>query len=373
MKYRTSGKAIDSMKTFKNLYQKLLDKDFIASCIWKASKGKRNRRDVKRVLNDTPYYVNIIYDMLETDSFKQPQHHVRTVVERGKERIIVKPNFIESVIHYMVMELLKPILMNRFDKGVCASIPGRGSSYGKKLVSRYIKKLQRKNHFFPRIYVFKIDIRRYFQNINRNILMDKLKALISDERFLNLMFVIIDCKEVPGLPLGFLTSQWLANFYLLKFDNYLTTNMKQTYYVRYMDDIVIVSDSKQCLHHVLHISKIYLYCNLDLSIKSNYQIFQLQDNLCYVVTGRPLDFMGFKFYSNRITLRKSILRSIRRTVLRVSEKSRPTIYDSRRVISRIGWLKQAETYKFYKDHLSPFINPSRHRSRISFYDRRHAA
>lgn len=233
MKYRTSGKAIDSMKTFKNLYPKLLDKDFISSCIWKASKGKRNRRDVKRVLNNVSHYVNIIYDMLETDSFKQPKHHVRTIVERGKERIIVKPNFIESVIHYMVMELLKPILMNRFDKGVCASIPGRGSSYGKKLVSRYIKNLQRKHYFFPRLYVFKIDIRRYFQNINRNILMDKLKALIADGRFLNLMFVIIDCKEVSGLPLGFLTSQWLANFYLLKFDGEYEADLLRKIYGRY--------------------------------------------------------------------------------------------------------------------------------------------
>lgn len=372
VKYRMFGKTIDNVKSFKNLYIQLLDKNFIANCIWKASKGKQKRRDVKRVLNNIPHYVEIIYDTLIHDTFTQPKHHVREIVERGKARTIVKPKFIESVIHYMIMEILKPIFMARFGPGICASIPGRGSSYGKKRIIKYIRKLQRKHYHFPRIYVFKMDVSKYFRSIDRVILMTKLKRLIHDKRMLNLLWEVIDCKDVPGLPLGFLTSQWLANFYLLEFDRYVTDNLRQPTFLRYMDDVVVFSESKERLHHLANIAKVYLDCSLNLKIKPNWQVFQLTDDLCGKITGRPLDFMGFKFYYNRVTLRKSILRSVRRTILRTHKKQKTTIYDSRCIISRLGWLKQASTYKFYKVHLSTYVNPKSHRLYISNYDGRHA-
>jgi hypothetical protein len=113
------GKAIDKMKSFKNLYTKLLDKEFITECIYKASRGKRKHRDVKRVLNNVPHYVEVIYEMLDTDSFEQKPHRVREITERGKTRIIVIPHFIESIVHYMVIEILKPIFMNRFSNFSC--------------------------------------------------------------------------------------------------------------------------------------------------------------------------------------------------------------------------------------------------------------
>lgn len=373
VKYRTPGKTIDNVKTFKNLYMQFLDKDFIACCIWKASKGKRQRRDVKRVLNNIPHYVEVIYEMLENDEFYQPMHNVREITERGKTRIIIKPKFIESVIHYMIMEVLKPIFMARFGPGICASVPGRGSSYGKKRIIKYIRKLQRKHYYFPRIYVFKMDVSKYFRSIDRVILITKLKRLIHDKRMLDLLWEVINCKDVPGLPLGFLTSQWLANFYLLEFDRYVTDNLRQPNFLRYMDDVVVLSESKEQLHRLANIAKVYLDCSLSLKIKPNWQVFQLTDDLCGKITGRPLDFMGFKFYHNRVTLRKSILRSIRRTILRTYKKQKTTIYDSRRIISRLGWLKQASTYKFYKVHLSTYVNPKSHRLYISNYDRRHAA
>lgn len=373
MKYRTFGKAIDKMKSFKNLYIKLLDKKFIAECIYKASRGKRKRGDVKRVLNNVLHYVEVIYEMLDTDSFEQKPHRVREITERGKTRIIVIPHFIESIVHYMVIEILKPIFMNRFSNFSCASIPGRGASHGKRLVLKAIRKLQRRHSAFPRIYVFKMDVKKYFRSINRDILLSKLSRLIADKRFVSLLSVIIDCPDVPGLPLGFLTSQWLANFYLNDLDRYLLSNLKQPFTFRYMDDVVILSHYKSSLHWIRHIVTVYLDCTLDLKVKENYQTFQLIDCLKGFSTGRPLDFMGLKFYYNRVTLRKSILRSIRRTIYRVYRKQRKTIYDTRRSLSALGWLKQAQTHKYFERCIYPFTNPKQLRTTVSNYDRRYAA
>lgn len=373
---RTSHKTIDTMKTFKHLYEKLLDEDFIKKCIYIAARGKRNRSDVREVLNHIDRHVFMIKTILENDAFVPAEHQPKIIVERGKQRTIITPKFkYEAIVHTMIVEVLQPILLPRFYQYSCASIPKKGSSFGRKTIVKWIRKIYRTHKYCPRFYILKVDIKKYFENIDREILKIQLSRLIADNRFLTLLYSVIDCAEVNGLPLGFVTSQWLANFCLTCVDNFVNQNLKQPYYIRYMDDMVVFSTDKASLHDVLMKLHVYLKAFLHLTLKRNYQIFQFIDDLVISgkFTGRPLDFMGFKFYPSKVTLRKKTLRGIRRKILRVKKKLRPTVYDCRCIMSKLGMLKHLNTYSYFSTYLKPHVHIKRVRLYISQYDRRNAA
>lgn len=343
------------MKTVKHIYDRLLDEDFIRKCIFKATKGKRKRRDVRKVLNNIPHTVNVIKETLGTDSFKPAVHYPKIIHEHGKERIIVKPKFfIESIVHVMVSELLKEIYMPKFYNYSCASVPGKGCLFGKKSVQKWINKIKRR-HPGRKIYVLKLDIRKFFENVDRDVLIQLLSRNIRDTRFMKLLSVIIDCKEVNGLPLGFVTSQWLANIYLTFFDIFVKQNLSCEFYIRYMDDLVVLDIDKYRLHFIKSKIKIILNGMFHLDIKRNWQVFPISG---FGITGRPLDFMGYKFYYDRITIRKSIIYKTRKTANKIkkTEIEHCHMHHILSAISRIGNLKHANTYNYYLTHIRPFVD-----------------
>ena len=104
-------------------------------------------------------------------------------------------------------------------------------------------------------YILKCDIHKYFDSINYAVLKKKLARVIKDRRILALLDMIIDSyhtvgKEGVGLPLGNQTSQWFAIFYLDRLDRFLKEEKRLLHYSRYMDDFVMIHQSKQVLRQV---------------------------------------------------------------------------------------------------------------------------
>lgn len=202
------------------------------------------------------------------------------------------------------------------------------------------------------------------------MLLKKLKSLIHDEKFYNLLETIIKITD-NGIPLGFYLSQWLANWYLQDLDHYIKENLKARYYIRYMDDMVIFGPNKKELHRFRKTIETYIKQNLGLQLKENWQVFLFH----YVKKngeqkGRFLDFMGFRFYRNRVNLRRSILLRATRKAKRLHKKSKPTIYDIRQMLSYLGWIDSTNTYQIYIERIKPYVNIRRCKHRISVYDRR---
>lgn len=351
----------------------MIEPDNIRKCIIEASKGRRNLREVRRVLNNIQLHVNAIRELLLTDSFEMKPHKPKTIVERGKERIIVKPRFAyELVIQHMVISVLQPIFMKRFYTYSCASIPGRGISYGKKAVERWINEIRSSRQYFPRIWVYKADIKSFFRSIDRSILKRKLSKLIRDRRFLDICFKMIDCDCVDGLALGYMTSQWFSNFFLTDFDNFVKQVLGCKYYIRYMDDIVILSQNRSELHHCRRCIEQYLIHQNRLKIKDNWQVFQLTDSWHPIdkETGRPLDFLGFKFYGYKTTLRKKTLKYTMRSILRfrkLSNRNDPKYIQG--LVSRIGWMLQADTYNYYLKRIKSIVTFQTLKDFISTYQK----
>ncbi len=124
-------------------------------------------------------------------------------------------------------------------------------------------------------YVLKMDIRHFFESVDHDILKAWLKKKFRDAFVLDLLFLIIDAIDT-GLPLGYYTSQWFANFLLQPLDHYIKENLNVKYDGRYMDDITCFGRNKKELHRVREAINSYLNEELHLTMKGNWQIFRFE-------------------------------------------------------------------------------------------------
>lgn len=174
------------------------------------------------------------------------------------------------------------------------------------------------------IYCLKIDIKHFYPSIDHDILKQKYRHKFKDKDLLWILDEIIDSVETAtkedilylyggntppaahiGIPIGNYLSQYNGNFYLSDFDHWVKEVKHIKYYFRYMDDMVFISKYKEALQLLLQEIKDYLWQYNKLKLKNNYQIYPLNK--------RCLDFIGFKFYTNKtILLRKSTAKNMKK-------------------------------------------------------------
>ena len=347
------------MKSYNHLYKQFISDNNIDLAIMKASKGKRKRPSVKRRLNNPKFKEQIKHYAM---NFKNRLHRPQEIYDgiQRKKRTIIVPTFDEQVIHHMIVNVMIPIFEHGMYEHSYGSLPKRGGHKGKKTIEKWIKHGTKNCK-----YCLKMDIKKYFDSIPHSIFLAKMQKIIHDERFMCVLEEIINV--IPqGLPLGFYTSQWFANWYLTELDHYIKERLHAKYYIRYMDDMVIFGSNKKVLHNIRVEIENYLNTRLGLQLKDNWQVFRFH----YKGKYRFLDFMGFRFYRDRTTLRRSILFKALRKARRLCRMDKITIYACRQMLSYLGWIKCTDIYNIYRDYIKPYVSIQHLKRRISSYDRR---
>lgn len=357
---------IKSVKSYNNLYDVYIDPENIRTAIINASQGKRNREIMRSMYMDPEHWIPVIQGW--SQNYKKTVHHPVEIYDgiSQKKRTIICPSNREQVIHHMLCNILKPIFMKGMYEHSYGSIPDRGGLAGKKVIEKWI------GHDIRNCkYVLKMDIRRFFDSVPHDILKTKLRRLITDERFLQVMFNVIDETEI-GLPLGFYTSQWLANWYLQDLDHYIKEDLGAVHYIRYMDDMVIFGSNKRKLHRMQAAVSDYLQNELGLVLKENWQVYRFDhyDRKKDRRTGRDLDFMGFRFFCDRTIMRKSIMMKCTRKAKHIARKERLNVYDARQMLSYLGWLDHTNTYNVYLTYVKPAVCVQKMKRRVSADDKR---
>ena len=352
------------MKSYNHLWEKLISKENIILAINNSSKGKRDRKSVKRIYENAEYYVS--YFQKYAMNFENEKHEPKKIYDgmSRKERYIVVPKYREQVIHHMIVNVLIPIFTNGMYEHTYASLPNRGVHKGKYFIKKWIASDPKNVK-----YCYKMDIQKFFDSIPHDKLKSMLAKKIHDDRFLDLLFNVIDVTE-SGLPLGFYTSQWLANWYLQGLDHFIKEDLKAKYYIRYMDDMVIFGSNKRELHRIHDRIEEYMKNELGLNIKHNWQVFRFDYKRSGKSRGRFLDFMGFRFYRDKIILRKKIMIKITRKAKKISAKEKPSIYEIRQMLSYMGWIKSCDVYDMYITRVKPFVDVRKMKKRVSTYDKR---
>ena len=357
-------KDVDIIKSYNHLWEKLISDENILLAIHNASHGNMKRRKLTLIKENAEDYVPVVRKWI---IHYKPAMHVPKIINDGisaKKREIIVPTVEEYIVQHAIMNVLKPIFMKGMYEHTYASIPQRGCHRGMKTVKKWIHNDERNVK-----YCLKLDVRKYFDSVSQNILINKLESKIHDKRFMELLIKIIHTTD-KGLPLGFYSSQWFANFYLQDFDHYIKEELKAKHYIRYMDDIVIFHSNKKELHKIRLAIEAYLRYVLILEVKGNWSLFRFHTRKN---KGRFLDFMGFRFYRNRITLRRKIALKAMRKARRIHNKKRVTIHDARQMLTYIGWTKCTDTYGWLKKYIINYVNFRSLRKIVSNYDKKCAA
>ena len=347
------------MKRIGNLYDKICQEDNIRLAIRNASKGKRHRRQVRRVLEQEDRAVEQIIATLRSGSYTPRPARTKIIRDgaAGKEREITIPAFYpDQIIQWAVMQVLEPVFMKGMYRYCCGSVPGRGGLAAKRYVERALKEKKSR-------YILKLDIRKFYPSVSHAKLKQLLAKRIKDKPLLALLGTIID-RGGPGLPIGFYSSQWFANFYLQEVDHYIKQELKIPYYVRYVDDMVLMGPNKRKLHRARMALQGYLSSNAyELAVKDNWQLWRKGT--------RPLDFVGYRFYTNRIRLRRRLFYRITATVRRIRERGL-NIRRAGRFLSLMGWCKRIPFRRYYVERIRPILPKWEARRYISRWELRRA-
>jgi hypothetical protein len=263
--------------------------------------------------------------------------------------------------------VLEPIIVATSYRYTCGSFPKRGSHYGKRAIEKWIRSEKGIKYFA------KIDIRHFYDNIRIEVLMHELSIRIKDNWFLYIIRICLSGFR-KGIPLGFYISQWLANYILEPLDKFITETMGIEKDVRYVDDMVFFANAKKKLHMAVVKIRQFIGRRFRLKLKRNYQVCRFDYEKNGKTTGRPLDFMGFVFYRNKTTIRKSIMLSATRLARKMHKaKEQGRRYrrkDLQAILSYMGWFDCTNAYQCYLDHIKPYVNIGKCKQIVSKLDRR---
>lgn len=306
------------MKRFGNLYQTICSKENISAAIVNAKKGKSHYGEVRMIEGNMDRYVDQLHEMLTNKTFRNSEYVVFTKQSGNKLREIYKlPFYPDRIVHHCIVQVLMPMWIKLLIRDTYSTIPGRGIHDGVRRVKKAVEDVPGTQ------YCLKLDVRKYYPSIDHAILKTIVRKKIKDNDLLELLDNIID--SASGIPIGNYVSQWFGNLFLAYLDHFIKEELKCKYYFRYCDDMVILSDSKPKLHAIMVSINHYLNSELNLQVKSNFQVFPT--NI------RGIDFMGYRFFHGYTLVRKRIVKQMKLKLN--NEKSMSSYW---------GWLKHADAF-----------------------------
>lgn len=342
----------------------ITDRGLISRAVYACLKNKYKRNDVTRYFSQVSgltenqikyiYFrygkkalypiTEIIISELQEEIIKKsisfPEIWYRDKIDgsSGKIRRIGIQNIKQQLYDYIAVEGLKPLL-KRIGEYQYASIPGRGCTKGKEVIHRWIQ--NRKMRYFV-----KLDVKKCFESIDHELLMNFLKRHVKNEKLLYLIQTLIDSFE-KGLSIGSYLSQYLCNLYMSVLYHYIMERLYKTrrgkrinlirHCLIYMDDILLIGSRKRDME--MAVKKIIQKADeMGLTIKDNWQVRSIDET--------PIDMMGFKIYRTHTEIRGRIFLRARRSFRRARKEL--TLRIAKKCLSYYGYLKHTNSKRFQR-------------------------
>jgi len=247
-----------------------------------------------------------------------------------KPRHIHKASVRDRLLHHAIYRKLYTFFDRTFITDSFSCRKNRGTHKALNGFKAFGQKVSRNNTKI--CWVLKGDIRKFFQNIDHEVLMNTLSQHIPDKNILWLLKKVIESFS-PGLPLGNLTSQLFVNIYMNEFDQFVKHKLKVKYYIRYADDFVILSEDKSELHNLIPKIRDFFQDTLRLELHP--------DKVFIKTLASGVDFLGWVHFPDNRVLRTA---TKRRMIKRIQDNLNPQTLNS-----YLGFLKHGNTYKLRKE------------------------
>lgn len=339
-------------KRYGYLYEKIYEWDNLLLAYRKTKKGKTNKAEVLEFEYDLENNLIEIQDKFKQQKYQFSGYKTFQIYE-PKERTICCAPFHDRVVHHAVCNIINPIL----DKSIISD------SYACRKGKGLHKAVRRAFYFYQNNeYCYKFDIRKYFYTIDHQILQQKLSRKFKDSKLMNLFSQLLstyhskkeyyfafdnddlfDLIRERGLPIGNLTSQIFANFFLSDLDHFVKEKLHQRNYIRYMDDILIFSNKKGELKKV-QVEVIKKLAESRLLIHPHKNII--------TKTTHGVNFLGFRYKNNIIKLQNQNLRRFKKNLRKRAKKELPVSEQLLSLNGNLGYLLGGFTKKIINNVLN---------------------
>lgn len=285
---------------YRNIYEK---KNLVLA--WrKARRGKNKKEYVINFETKLGENIKLLYNELKNEKYL-PRHLKTFILKDPKLRKISKSHFRDRIIHHAICNIIEPIFDKTFIYDSCANRKEKGTSLAIKRFNKYKRKIT--NNLSKEGFCLKCDIKKYFESVDIDILLRILSKKIKCNKTMDLILKILyNFSKEKGMPLGNLTSQFFANIYLNELDQFVKHKLKVKYYIRYVDDFVLLHSSREQLKEWKKEVEIFLKNKLKLELHP--------EKSKIINLSRGVDFVGFRNFYNYRLLRKRNIGNIRRKI-----------------------------------------------------------
>ena len=321
-------------KTIRNKYYKSLTYEKLMEAHIKSRKGKMNKDEIILFNLKQEEYIMWLLKELKNKTYKHSTYKVFYIKE-PKIRKIERSRYIDRIVHrWYVDNFMQEYFVKQFITTSFACIKNRGTHKACLAVQKGMKHCKRT---WKEYYILKMDVAKFFQNIDKDILLKILKRKIKDKDLMWLTKEIVYSSEgKKSLPIGNYTSQIFANIYLNEIDQYIKHKLKIKYYYRYMDDSIILVKTKEEAKETLEKIKQFLHNNLELELNKKTQIFKSKQGV---------NFCGYKINEYRLKIRDRGKQKLKKKIKHLKKEiknGKMTSKEAKKYLSgHIGYLKIA--------------------------------
>jgi len=336
------------MRRHKHLFEEVVSFTNLLAAARDALRGKRGREPGASFYADLERHVVDLHAELRDGDYQPGQYHYFHIFE-PKQRLVAAAPFRDRVVHHAVVRVIQPIFERRFIEDSFASRPGKGTHAAMRRASQFAQRYE---------YALKCDVQKYFPSIDHGVLMSLVKRVVGDDQLLALLATILDThhdrvrQEWPaggdlfdvrlhkcGLPIGNLTSQFLANVYLDALDHFVKHELRVKGYVRYLDDFVLFGNDRGRLKDEGH--------QVQQKLRS-LQLCMHPDKYRLIPTRCGVDFVGFVLRADgRIRVRNATARRFqdrfRAMRWEVGQRRRPAASLTTSVRAWVAHVKHAQS------------------------------
>lgn len=287
------------MKRASGLFEPLYSIENLVQAHTNAHKSKTFYTEVKMVDGNPGKYLYELQDAIKNHEYRTSPYESFIKDDGRKVREIFKlPYYPDRIFQWALIQVIEPYLLKTLTDDTYSALPGRGTYAAYKKLKKALKKDP-----IGTQWCLKIDIRKYYPSIDKQILKEKYARLIKDKDVLFYIDELIDSTPGPaGVPIGNYFSQYSGNLYLSSFDHWVKEEKHIKWYYRYMDDMVFLASTKEELQALIGPVIRYMRDELHLTVKENWSIFRVDD--------RGIDFIGYVFRHDSIRLRKTIVQTL---------------------------------------------------------------
>ena len=313
-----SAKSVTASNS--HFYEYFLDINNLYDAYLSARKNKRSKKAIYEFEKNLGINLASLKTELENFTYKPSEYRTFYVYE-PKQRLIVAPNFRDSVIQHLIYNYIYDL----FDRSFIHDSYGCRKLKGTHKASARLQEFMRK-HSNDKYYL-QLDIRKYYYNINHNILKKLIAKKIKDERIVELIMLFVDTTSDKGLFVGNVLSQLFGLIYLNLLDHFIKRELKIKHYIRYVDDFVLVGLEKSEAHILKSKIESFLKDNLNLEL-SKFRIAKIKQGC---------NFVGFRTWKRVKFIRKHTLHNFSKAVKLQKEAS---------IISILGHAKHSSSHKY---------------------------